>query len=97
MALAKNFVWDLFGVVVTSQSPANVSHILCLISKAVELSKPDESKIANSFDDNFSITDVSIENGLPVDWLIGESRKEKFGCNQFHLISFITNRSQAFV
>ena len=63
MALAKNFVWDLFGVVATIQSPANVSHVLCFISKALELSKPDEAKIANGINlSYFPIVEVSIEN-----------------------------------
>ena len=75
MTLAYNFVWDLLRIVTTNQSPANVSHILCFISKALELSKPDEAEIANSIDaSNFSISDVSKENRLPIDWLIGESR-----------------------
>ena len=60
MTFANNFVWDLLGVATTNQSPANVSHLLCFISKAVELSKPDEAKIADSFNaSNFSISDVS--------------------------------------
>ena len=69
ITLANNCVLDLLGVVTTNQSPANVSHVLCFVSKAVELSKPDEAKIADSFNaSNFSISDVSKENGVDLAW-----------------------------